>query len=191
MCSCSEIFILSAKANVKRELAWYCIRTKPKQENKVAMLLEREVAVEVLSLSIRFQRLRLGSRIWVRDALFPAYIFARLDFPAQHRHVRAVSGVSTIVHFGDKPAEVPMSIIDELRKLREDGDVITVDPVIEPGAEVAVTTGPLRGLRALVTRVMPARQRVAILLEMLGMYREVEIETARVLPRQPRRAHAR
>jgi len=46
----------------------------------------------------------------------------------------------------------------------------------------------MRGLRALVTRVMPARQRVAILLELLGNTREVEIESERVFPVNPRQA---
>jgi hypothetical protein len=38
----------------------------------------------------------------------------------------------------------------------------------------------------LVTRVIPARQRIAILLELLGSQREVEIERDRVLPVNPR-----
>jgi hypothetical protein len=44
----------------------------------------------------------------------------------------------------------------------------------------------MQGLRVLVTRVIPARQRVAILLELLGTAREVEIERDRVFPVNPR-----
>jgi len=42
----------------------------------------------------------------------------------------------------------------------------------------------LRGVRSVVTRVMPGRARVAILLEMLGMTREVEMEERMLLPEQ-------
>ncbi len=38
----------------------------------------------------------------------------------------------------------------------------------------------------LVSRVLPARQRIAVLLELLGGQREVEIERDRVLPVNPR-----
>lgn len=61
---------------------------------------------------------------------------------------------------------------------------VTADP--QPGPEVVVTGGSLRGLRVLVTRVIPARQRIAILLDLLGSQREVEIERDRVVPMNPR-----
>jgi transcriptional antiterminator RfaH len=47
--------------------------------------------------------------------------------------------------------------------------------LVEVGEEVNVISGPFRGFRAVVSRVMPARERVAVLLEVLGMEREVEI----------------
>jgi hypothetical protein len=35
----------------------------------------------------------------------------------------------------------------------------------------------------LVTQVLPAQERIKVLLEILGMEREVEVETSRVLPK--------
>ena len=35
--------------------------------------------------------------------------------------------------------------------------------------------GPLRGVKTIITRVIPAKERVNILLEMLGNEREVEL----------------
>jgi len=53
---------------------------------------------------------------------------------------------------------------------------------VEIGEEVQVVEGPFRGIRAVVTRVMPARERVTVLLELLGMEREVEVPGNAVLP---------
>jgi len=47
---------------------------------------------------------------------------------------------------------------------------------------VKLITGPFSGVRALVTQVMPAQARVKVLLELLGMEREVEIESSGVMP---------
>ena len=38
------------------------------------------------------------------------------------------------------------------------------------------------GVKALVTRVLPARDRVAILLSLLGQEREIEVSSKAVLP---------
>lgn len=173
---------------LRTELAWYCVRTRTKQEAKVAALLRKEVGLEVLSFYVRFRRLRQGVPIWVKEALFPGYVFACFDYALHHRHVRTISGVASIVQFGNAPAEVTVSVIDEFRALSPGGEIVEVNPELEAGSEVTVASGPLRGLRTLITRVLPARQRVAILLEILGMHREVEIETTRLLSSHHRRA---
>jgi transcriptional antiterminator RfaH len=170
------------------EPLWYCLRTAAKQEAKVDALLRREIGLETVSLSIRFRRLRQGVPIWIKEALFPGYVFARFSYPEHHRHIRSLSGVISIVQFGAVPAEVSPTVIAELRALCPVGEVLEINPTLEVGAEVTVASGPLRGLRALITRVLPARQRVAILLEMLGMHREIEIESDRVLPTRPGRS---
>ena len=56
-----------------------------------------------------------------------------------------------------------------------DRAIITVTEQFEPGVEVEVVEGPLRGVKTVITRVMPAKERVNILLEMLGNEREVEL----------------
>jgi transcription antitermination factor NusG len=45
-----------------------------------------------------------------------------------------------------------------------------------------VLDGPFKGLRAVVTRVMPAKERVAVLLDLLGTQREVEVTIGRIVP---------
>ncbi len=165
---------------------WYCIRTAPKQESKVAILLQREVGVEVLSPKIRFRRGRMGHAIWWTEALFPGYVFARFEYLQQHRQVRALAGVSTIVEFGKTPAVISDEVLMQLRKTIGEDDTLVINAATTPASEVTIVSGPLRGLRLLVTRVMPSRERVAVLLEILGAEREVELDARTAVPVNPR-----
>ncbi len=165
---------------------WYCLHTAPKQENKVAITLQREHCLEVFAPRIRFRRMRAGRPLWATEALFPGYIFSRFDYLERRRQINALKGVTSIVHFGDQMVPVGDSVMAELRALVHDNETLEVAADPQPGSEVVISGGSMSGLRVLVTRVMPARQRIAILLELLGSEREVEIELDRVLPVNPR-----
>ncbi len=165
---------------------WYCLHTEPRQENKIALVLQRELELEVFSPRIRFRRMRAGRPLWATEALFPGYLFARFDYFERRRQINALPGVTRVVQFSDQPTPIDDSIMAELRALVQDNETVEVTADPQPGSEVIVTGGPMQGLRVLVTRVIPARQRVAILLELLGTAREVEIERDRVFPVNPR-----
>jgi transcriptional antiterminator RfaH len=167
--------------------SWYCLHTAPKQEKKVGLLLKRELGLRVFAPNVRFRRMRAGTAIWATEALFPGYLFARFSFSVHGRRIATVSGVTSIVSFGGVPAAVASSLIDGLESAVGETDLLQIDPVLVPGNDVFITTGPLRGIRALVSRVIPARRRVAILLKMLGAYREIEIEQDRTVLENPRR----
>lgn len=165
--------------------SWYCVRTKPKAERLTSQLLRMEIDLPVFCPFIRFERARRTGRTWVTEAMFPGYIFVRMDYLNQNRHVRSIRGVITIVGFGDSPAIVPDQIIEDLRREVRDEETIVIQPQIAIGEEVNVIAGPFQGIRAVVSRVLPARERVAVLLEVLGMEREVEVSTAALLPDLP------
>lgn len=167
-------------------LHWFCLHTAPKQENKVAQLLARELELEVFAPRIRFRRMRGGQPLWTTEALFPGYLFSRFEYFERRRQINALPGVTSIVHFGERVVPIDDAVMSELRTLVQDNETVQVAADPQPGSEVVITGGSLRGLRVLVTRVIPARQRIAILLELLGSQREVEIERERVLPVNPR-----
>lgn len=167
------------------ELHWYCVRTKPKNEKLSSQLLRTEVGIDVFCPFLRFERARSTGRMWVTEAMFPTYVFARFPYAERNRQIRAVTGITGIVAFGQAPAIIPDTIIEDLRSGVQDQETIKIEPQIETGAEVNVIEGPFRGLRAVVSRVMPARDRIALLLEVLGMEREVEVSSSMVLPDVP------
>jgi transcriptional antiterminator RfaH len=167
------------------DLECYCLRTKPRNERLTSSFLKVENAVEVFCPCVRFERARRSGKLWVTEAMFPGYVFARFCYFSQSRKIRSTRGVVKIVNFGDVPARVAPEIISELRKAIKDQETIVIQPDIEVGEEVNVISGPFRGLRAVVSRVMPARERVAVLLEVLGMEREVEISFDTVIADMP------
>ena len=167
------------------DLEWYCLRTKPRNERLTSNFLKVENGVEVFCPFVRFERARRSGKLWVTEAMFPGYVFARFQYTSQWRQMRATRGVVKIVSFGELPARVAPEIINELRNAVQDQETIVIQPGIEVGEEVNVIAGPFRGLRAVVSRVMPARERVAVLLEVLGMEREVEVSFDTVIVDTP------
>lgn len=164
------------------EPLWYCLRTKPRLERVTSQVLRAEMGVEVFCPHLRFERARRSGRVWVSEAMFPGYLFARFCYISRHRQIRATRGVTTVVGFGGLPSVVPAEIISDLRVFAKDEETVVIPTHIEVGEEVDVITGPFRGVRAIVSRVLPARQRVAILLDMLGTEREIEVSAAAVIP---------
>lgn len=114
--------------------------------------------------------------------MFPGYVFAHFDYAPQHRQVAATRGVAKILKFGGIPSIVPDAIIEELRSAVDDGETVEIDSTIEAGDEVQLVAGPFQGIRAVVSRVLPEQKRVAILMELLGMEREVDVPYDDVLP---------
>lgn len=168
-------------AVMSEELLWYCVKTRRKQESLTARSLRSDVQIEIFAPSLRFQRSRGRGKMWVTEALFPGYLFARFAYRDAFRHVRATRGVSTIVGFGGVPSIVPDSIIHTLRNSVSAEETVVIEPEVAAGDEINVVEGVFAGLRAVVTRVLPARQRILILLELLGCEREVEVALADVL----------
>ncbi len=165
--------------------SWYCVRTKPKAERLTSQLLRMEIDLPVFCPFIRFERARRTGRTWVTEAMFPGYIFVRMDYLNQNRHVRSIRGVITIVGFGDFPAIVPDQIIEDLRREVRDEETIVIQPQIEIGEEVNVIAGPFQGIRAWSAEYCPPGNVSPFLLEVLGMEREVEVSAAALLPDLP------
>jgi transcriptional antiterminator RfaH len=136
--------------------------------------------VEVFLPRIRFRRGVRRGMVWVTEALFPGYLFVRFDWQRSLRRVQAASGVQSVVHFGEHWPVIPQEIIEDLRKAMGTTELHTIAPEFAPGDAVRVVEGTLRGLRAVVSCVMPGRRRVAVLMDLLGRQAMVELKTGSV-----------
>jgi len=163
------------------DLVWYCIKTRTRQEVTAKRRLQSELGIEVFCPLLKFDRARSSGRVRVTEAMFPGYIFAKFRYAELHRQVAASNGVSSVVKFGDIPAIVDETIIRELQSIIGAGEFVEIPSTVKVGEEVQVVEGPFKGIRAVVTQVMPARARVTVLLELLGMEREVEVNEQAVM----------
>ncbi len=169
------------------EPAWFCLRSQVRHEAGAAARLRLE-GIEVFLPRIRFKRATVRGPVWVTEALFPGYLFARFDWVASQRLVRHAPGVSTIVSFGPHVPSVPAEVIAALRTTIGAQELHEISHEMIPGDAVQISGGVLHGLSAVVTQVLPARERVRVLLEFLGQQTSVEVEASAVVAQaQPRR----
>lgn len=155
--------------------AWFCLRSQPKHEHIAAAHLRRFPEINVFLPRVRFKRSTRRGAAWATEALFPGYFFARFDWRTSLRQARHATGVRGVVHFGDRWPTIPDNVIAELRGLIGENEIHTLSAELAPGDAVQIAEGTMRGLRAVVTRVMPGRERVAVLMEFLGRQTMIEV----------------
>ena len=160
---------------------WFCLRTHPKREHIAAIGLRRQFAISCFSPRVRFRKATRRGAVWFVEPMFPGYLFANFLYSSMHRAVEHASGVNGIVHFGDYLATIDQSVVAALQQRAGEEELVTIDPQIETGQSVHIAEGPFQGLEAVVTRVLPAQQRVKVLLEFLGRSVETEISIPKVL----------
>jgi transcriptional antiterminator RfaH len=172
----SAILPGEASESDKSELAWYCVKTKPKHDHIAAANLRRNLGLQVFNPTLRFERTTRSGIRRVTEPLFPGYVFVRCELGRSFDEVQHANGVAALVHFGNRVPRIADSVIEELQKLFPTTEPLPVEDRILPGEEVAVGEGPFSGAKAVVLRVLPARQRVEILLEVLGRPAPLELD---------------
>jgi transcriptional antiterminator RfaH len=156
-------------------MAWYCVRSQPKHEHVAAANLRRNRGFEVLNPRIRFKRPTCRGLIWVIEPVFPTYLFARFDWSSSLNTVIHTHGVSGVVHFGSHWPILPDQVIQELQELVGPEEVRVLERRVRVGDEVEIIGGGFAGLSGVVTRVMPARERVAVLMNFFGRQTVIEV----------------
>lgn len=163
------------------ELHWFCIRSKPRRQNVAAAHL-RSLGIEVFNPHVKLRRAARTGPIWRTEPLFPNYLFARFELLSRFRRVRYAFGVSDIVRFGQRWAEVPDREVVALRVQWGGDDSLEVPDRVAPGDTVKLTGALFHGMEATVVCLLPARQRVKVLLEFLGGLKETEVDATQVVP---------
>ena len=104
----------------------------------------------------------------VRKICFLVIFLVRFDILTQKRMVAYGPGVSHIPMFGGTYVNINIETIDELKKSMQSKDSIDVMEPLKVGDTTCILTGSLHGLPVQVVKLMPADQRVIILMEFLG-----------------------
>ena len=173
----------SQQLALTKEPYWFCLKTQPKREHLAATALRRQFDIECLSPRLRFRKMTQRGPVWFVEAMFPGYLFAKFIYSEQHRVVEHSIGIRGVLHFGNRLATLPEGVVVALQTRVGVEEVTTVDTSPKVGQPVQITEGPFQGLEAVVTRLLPARERIRVLLDFLGRSLETEISAAKVLPR--------
>lgn len=155
---------------------WYAVFCKPRQEVVAEENLLRQ-GFHVYLPRIETTQRRRGKWTDVVEALFPRYLFIRID-PARQStaSVRSTRGAVDLMRFGGQPAVVPDWVMNALFQ-REDaasGLHQEVRPLFRTGDPVKIVEGPLAGLDGVFT-LQDGEERVIVLLDLLGKTNRVKI----------------
>ncbi len=93
---------------------WYLIQTKPRQEARAEEHLLRQ-QFECYR-PVQPQAAATKTRRLVDEALFPGYLFIRMDMSNSWYPIRSTRGVSRIVSFGGMPCPVPDALIAQIHQ---------------------------------------------------------------------------
>lgn len=147
---------------------WYAVHTKPRQEQRALVNLERqgyECYLPILTVEV----LSRGATKTRDEALFPRYLFIRLDAEGTGKSwapIRSTKGVNRLVSFGADPAKVDVRLIEDLRSR----DPLKIDSRPKPftqGERVLVAEGPFAGLEA-IYQMDDGESRAMVLIELLS-----------------------
>ncbi len=163
------------------ESAWYCLRSQPKHEHIATAHLRLLEGVTVFCPRIKFKRATRQGLVWVTEAMFPGYLFARFELAEMHLRVRYAHGVSSIVRFADRYPTIEEGALAQLRGDIGAAEVKELSYDLSEGDQVQIVGGAFVGLEAVVTHVLSAKERVKVLMDFLGRKMEAEVQCSSVL----------
>lgn len=156
---------------------WYVIHTKPRQEQRALENLQRQQFEAWLPM-MTLEKIRRGKLSQVTEPMFSRYLFIRLDTTQTNwSPIRSTLGVSKLVAFGNVPAAVP----DELIHMLQATPPALTQRLMNPGDEVQLVDGPLRGLRGIYQQ-HDGEARAMVLIELLSQPQTIHVELQALRP---------
>jgi len=157
---------------------WYCVRTKTKRERVATQSLKLVEGVEVLCPRLKYQKVTKRGKVWWSEAMFPGYIFVKFVREEHERLVMHTQGVMCLVKFGADVPIVPEGFMVELQKsLSEvENDEVLLRPTMNEGDDIEVAFGAFEGEMGTVVEVLPATDRVKILIDLMGSPQVVDVD---------------
>ena len=157
-----------------KSLAWYCVRTQPRREQLASNTLVQRYGIEVCAPTLRYPS-HLKPRGRHTEPLFPGYFFARFNAAEYMRKVNYAQGVNTLVTRGHQLVEVHPTIIQDIQSITHNDTLDLEAQLPSIGDPVNIMHGIFSGEQGTITKVMPAKERVKVLLTLLGQASPTEI----------------
>ncbi len=153
---------------------WYVIQTKPKKEEEATTYLSNK-GVEIFSPLIECFNYRNGRMSKELKPLFPGYIFGKFDLEINYPLVRWGKGVKCVLGFGGYPIPLAEEVIIIIKERTDERNIVRMKRDFKPNDVVRITSGPLKDLVGIFERWLSDKERVRILLNLIGYQPEVEL----------------
>ena len=102
-------------AILNNEFSWFLLYCKPREEQRGLNNLQNQ-GIEAFYPTIKVEKLRKGIRSTTEEALFPNYLFVKLNpETANFNAIRSTRGIASFVRFGLQHAQVSPSVIEQLK----------------------------------------------------------------------------
>ena len=164
-------------------MEWYCVHTRPREEDAAAQYCRQFLELQVFYPRLSRRKITGQIKLWVIGPLFPRYFFCRMNLATRCRAVRYAPHIIDVVRFGGRPAVVDDSTIEELmRWARDPVDAVSISPILAPGDRVEIIDGPLRGLQAIFQQELSDKERIALLLTTLACQPRLVLNRSQVVP---------
>lgn len=154
---------------------WYLTKYKPKRHKIALENLKRQgfdTFFPLFEHTIKKNEKFINSLV----PLFPGYIFVSFDIcENKWTSINYTIGISKIVSFGNKPAEVPEVFILELMQRYSGIDGFINLSSLNIGNEVKIIQGPFSGLKGEIEDY-DENSRLKILLKLMGFKKNVIIK---------------
>jgi transcription elongation factor/antiterminator RfaH len=100
------------------QVKWYLLTTKPRSEQRASDNLEAQ-GYEAFFPQFKNTRLLSGKRVQKVEALFPGYLFVKVELTSAQTNfnaLRSTRGVGNFVCFGSDPSVVSEQLIAQLKQ---------------------------------------------------------------------------
>ena len=154
-------------------LPWYAVYTRHQHEKTVARLLTCKGFETLLPLYSAVRRWKNGIN-QLSLPLFPCYVFLQGGIE-RWLPVLTTPGIHNVVGFGGKPAVIPISEIEAIRRVVESPLRAEPCPFVKCGDQVRMIAGPLEGLEGILLR-KKSQWKLLISVEMLERSVSVEVD---------------
>lgn len=157
---------------------WYVVHTKPRQEQRALLNLERQGYQCYLPI-LPVEKIRQKKLVVAEEPLFPRYLFICLDSSMTGKSwgpIRSTLGVSRLVSFGQEPTKIDPGLIETLK--RHDEQLRSEpDRLFDAGESVVIKDGPFAGIQA-VYQMADGESRAMVLIELLSKPTVMRIEVS-------------
>jgi transcriptional antiterminator RfaH len=156
---------------------WLCVQTETRREN----LASHHLMANGFSVYLPKLKFKQDGKLRIVP-LFPSYLFVRPE-PFRWMTVRWTIGcIRVLMSAPDQPAQVSEKILNEIRARENGGFVVLPSPQrFRNGDRVRIVRGSFSGCNA-IFQAETGRERVLILLDLLGRAVPIELPTVNVEP---------